>query len=250
MAFEIAPDLLPAYRMQNGSATSRHRQTKASQSLPRSKEISGSRPATRADKGAAEKTGSVNLRLGSRGRSSPICERCDHNISWSMVTASSSLGRSCANFINAAPLWLETRSSKDCVIIKIGPACAWWWFSTGAELKSAKAQIRARSRFFIRALVRRPMQSSSDWRANMRRSLACSWPPETRSNSRRSVQAARSGSRRKHFANCWMKRVRNSETRQLLPPRLVPVSLVKPTRRPGARGAAERALHDGFSVGK
>jgi hypothetical protein len=49
------------------------------------------------------------------------------------------------------------------------------------------------------------------------------------------VQAARSGSRRKHFASYWMKRVRNSETRQLLPPRLVPVSLVKPTRRPGAR---------------
>ena len=58
--------MLPAYRMRNGSATSRHRQTKASQSLPRSKEISGSRPATRADKGAAEKTGSVNFRLGSR----------------------------------------------------------------------------------------------------------------------------------------------------------------------------------------
>jgi hypothetical protein len=46
------------------------------------------------------------------------------------------------------------------------------------------------------------------------------------------VQAARSGSHRKHFANCWMMRVRNSKTRQLLPPRLVPVSLVKPTRRP------------------
>jgi hypothetical protein len=64
------------------------------------------------------------------------------------------------------------------------------------------------------------------------------------------VQAARSGSRRKDFANCWMKRVRNSETRQLLPQRLVPVWLVKSTRRSAMRGAAERAFNDGFSVGE